>query len=147
MLYLPNIAFMGIGTNLACRSGVSPDCHNMGELTTLANSIEVKFGLIVKIISGGNSANLDWSFGEVDSSIDQDIIKQAILAIDRQDTDVDGLTPPVGITILAASSDHLVVDLSNYDGKIEIGSEISFQLNYSSLLRSMTSPFIIKVMK
>ena len=35
-LRLPNIALEGIGTNLACRSGVSPDVNNMAKLTELA---------------------------------------------------------------------------------------------------------------
>jgi predicted amino acid racemase len=34
-LRFPNIALMGIGTNLACRCGVVPDMKNMGELTHL----------------------------------------------------------------------------------------------------------------
>lgn len=32
-LRLPNVAFKGIGTNLACRSGVSPDAEKMGVWT------------------------------------------------------------------------------------------------------------------
>ena len=47
--------------------------------------------------------------------------------------------------ILGASSDHLVVD----SGKCQapVGAEIGFQLNYSALVRAMTSPFVTKVMK
>lgn len=58
---LPNILFKGIGTNLACRSGVSPDSCNMGRLSRLADSIEESLDLQVDIISGGNSANLNWA--------------------------------------------------------------------------------------
>ena len=36
---LPNIVFKGLGTNLACRSGASPDDANMGELSRLAVQI------------------------------------------------------------------------------------------------------------
>lgn len=50
---LPNIVFKGIGTNLACRSGVSPDSWNMGELSRLADAIEETLGLKVDIVSGG----------------------------------------------------------------------------------------------
>jgi predicted amino acid racemase len=60
-LRFPGIAFKGIGTNLACRSGASPDARNMAELSTLAESIEAKFRLTLDIVSGGNSANLDWA--------------------------------------------------------------------------------------
>ena len=61
-LRLSYIEFKGIGTNLACRSGVSPDARNMAELSALAESIEAKFGLPIEIVSGGNSANLLWAF-------------------------------------------------------------------------------------
>ncbi len=61
ILNLKNLVFEGIGTNLACRSGVSPDSHNMAMLSELANSIEATLGLTVEIVSGGNSANLEWA--------------------------------------------------------------------------------------
>jgi len=61
ILNLPNIVFKGIGTNLACRSGVSPDGKNMAMLSELADSIERTLGLTVEIVSGGNSANLEWA--------------------------------------------------------------------------------------
>lgn len=207
VLGLPNISLEGIGANLACRSGVSPDATNMAELSSLADSLEATFGIIINTVSGGNSANLDWAlsgvdigrinhlrlgealllgceplnrkvienlhtdaitlivevieskkkpskpwgemaqsaFGEVVRSDDDGDITQSILAIGRQDVDPDGLTPQSGIVILGASSDHLVVDSSNTVNGLSIGGEVSFQLNYSALLRAMTSPFIAKV--
>ena len=208
VLCLPNLAFKGIGANLACRSGVSPDAKNMAELSALADSIDETFGARMSLVSGGNSANLDWAlsgadtgrinnlrlgeamllgceplhrqpieglhtdatiliaevieskkkpskpwgeiaqsaFGDVTPGGDPGCISQSIFAIGRQDTDPDGLVPPRGIQILAASSDHLVVDSSNYHGRLAVGAEIQFQLNYSALLRAMTSSFINKVM-
>jgi predicted amino acid racemase len=59
-LALPNIEVRGIGANLACRNGVAPDDHNMGELSSLAISIEAKFGITLSTVSAGNSANLEW---------------------------------------------------------------------------------------
>jgi predicted amino acid racemase len=61
MLRLPNIVLKGIGTNLACRCGVSPDASNMAELSSLAELIEATFNLKLEIVSGGNSANLEWA--------------------------------------------------------------------------------------
>ena len=206
-LRFPNIVFKGIGTNLACRSGVSPDARNMAELSALADSIEATFGLTLDIVSGGNSANLQWAlsgadtgrindlrlgesillgreplhrqpidglhtdaitliaevieskvkpsqpwgeiaqtaFGERPPATDRGHISQTILAIGRQDTDPCGLHPPPGIEILGASSDHLIVD-SGRD-RLPVGAEITFQLNYSALVRAMTSPFVTKVVK
>jgi len=66
-LRLPNIVFKGIGTNLACRSGVSPDTRNMTELSALVGSIEATFGLTLDIVSGGNSANLQWALSGEDT--------------------------------------------------------------------------------
>lgn len=57
---LPNIKFKGIGANLACRSGVTPDAKNMGELSALADSIDATFGFVMESVSGGNSGNLEW---------------------------------------------------------------------------------------
>ena len=206
-LRLPNIEIKGIGTNLACRSGVAPDAENMAALSALANSAESTFGIPLDIVSGGNSANLHWALSGADTgrinnlrlgesillgcdplhrqpisglytdaislvaevieskvkpsqpwgTIAQNAfgkpattetvghIQQAILAIGRQDIDPLGLTPPHGIKILEASSDHLVVRSSEFNHPV--GSEIAFQLNYSALLRAMTSPFISKIWK
>lgn len=62
-LRFPNIALKGIGTNLACRCGVTPDAQNMGELSALADAIDATFGPVLSIVSGGNSSNLDWVIG------------------------------------------------------------------------------------
>jgi predicted amino acid racemase len=204
MLRLPNIAFRGIGTNLACQSGVSPDKENMGVLSSLADSLEATFGVALETVSGGNSANLGWAlgasdigrvttlrlgeaillgrdplrrgaidglytnaftlvaevierkrkptkpwgevaqaaFGPVTARIDRGVISQAILALGRQDVDPDGLEAPDGMEILGGSSDHLVLDTGLCSPAI--GSEVRFQLNYSALLRAMTSPFVAR---
>lgn len=63
---LPNIILEGIGTNLACRSGVAPDENNMATLTELANMIEASTSQSLNMISGGNSANLAWAFSGAD---------------------------------------------------------------------------------
>tara|TARA_B110000879_G_scaffold112333_1_gene150069 strand:- start:332 stop:1411 length:1080 start_codon:yes stop_codon:yes gene_type:complete len=206
VLGLPHILLKGIGTNLACRSGVSPDSTNMAELSRLADSVEAKFDLRLDVISGGNSANLHWAlsgkgtkigrvnnlrlgeaillgcetlksqpieglhtdaitlvaeviesklkptkptgniaqtaFGDAAPVMDRGSIRQSILAIGRQDVDCCGLRPPVGIKILGSSSDHLMVESSIDD--LFVGQEIKFHINYSALLRAMTSPFVSK---
>ncbi len=201
---LPNIVLEGIGTNLACRSGVSPDAANMATLTALANLVETATGCSLKRVSGGNSANLTWAFGDATVGRVNDLrlgeaivlgretlgrrpidglhtdaitlfaeviesktkpsapwgdiaqsafgtsntatargpVAQSILAIGRQDVDHEGLEATDGIRICGASSDHLIVETAN-DG-LPIGSEVAFQVNYSALLRAMTSPFVNK---
>lgn len=66
-LALPGLTLRGIGTNLACQSGVAPDARNMGELTALAAELEAKLGICLEVVSGGNSANLDWALGGADT--------------------------------------------------------------------------------
>lgn len=206
-LCLPNIVLEGIGTNLACRSGVSPGVNNMAKLTELAKLVEATTGQSLNVVSGGNSANLTWAFsgaatgrinnlrlGEaillgrealqrlpiaglyldaitlvaevIESNIkptkplgdiaqtafgvqratkDRGRVLQSILAIGRQDVDPDGLEAANGIRICDASSDHLVVEST--DRALPIGAEVTFQLNYSAILRAMTSPFVGKLHK
>lgn len=206
-LCLPNIALEGIGTNLACRSGVSPDVNNMSKLSELANLVETTTDHALKIVSGGNSANLTWALGDADvgrvnnlrlgeaillgretlerlpipdlhtdaitliaevieskikpskpsgdiaqaafgaqpASTDRGRVLQTILAIGRQDIDPAGLQAAEGIKICGASSDHLI--LESTDHELPIGGEVTFQLNYSALLRAMTSPFVGKLHK
>ena len=205
-LRFPNIALKGIGTNLACRCGVVPDAQKMAELSALADAIDSTFGPMLGIVSGGNSASLQWALSGADTGRINDLrlgesillgretlrrqpidglhtdaitliaevielqvkpsqpwgeiaqaafgeqpcipgrgdVLQTILAIGRQDTDPRGLCPPPGLEILGASSDHLVVDCGRRP--LDIGAEIAFQLNYSALVRAMTSPFVAKVM-
>lgn len=66
-LALPNLSLRGIGTNLACQSGASPSEDNMAELSAFATSIEAMFGITLDVVSGGNSANLDWALGATDT--------------------------------------------------------------------------------
>ena len=69
--------------------------------------------------------------------------RRAILALGRQDVDLDGLVAPAGITVLGASSDHLVVDVGAHE--VSVGDEIAFGLGYGALLRASTSPFVAKI--
>jgi predicted amino acid racemase len=63
------------------------------------------------------------------------------LAIGEQDIDPSGLKAD-GIEIKGASSDYLVV--SSSQNTLKVGCEQRFSLNYSALLRAMTSPYIKK---
>jgi ornithine racemase len=56
-----SLRLVGLGANLACQNGVVPDDRNMGILTGLANDIEALHGISLDVVSGGNSANLNWA--------------------------------------------------------------------------------------
>ncbi|MBD1558848.1 alanine/ornithine racemase family PLP-dependent enzyme [Vibrio sp. S9_S30] len=68
IISMPNIIIKGIGTNLACRYGITPDDEKMALLSDLANEIEDKFGICLEIISGGNSASIKWVLEHVGQS-------------------------------------------------------------------------------
>ena len=65
-LTLGSLVVRGIGTNLACQSGVVPDASNMAELSHLATAMERSLGLELSVITGGNSANIAWALGAHD---------------------------------------------------------------------------------
>ena len=204
-LEFPGIALKGLGTNLACQNGITPDATNMAELSRLATGIEKALGVRLETTSGGNSGNLEWAlgdggagrvndlrlgesillgreplsrqpveglhtdaitlvaevieskikpshpwgiiaqtaFGEISAVGDSGPMSRVIVAVGQQDTDPHGLVPPEGMQIIGASSDHLILDTRA--NRPSIGTEISFQINYSALLRLMTSPFVDKV--
>jgi len=201
----PGVVLAGLGTNLACQSGVAPDQLKMDELSQLVEKVETSCDRGLSIVSGGNSANLDWAmstadaghindlrlgeaillgteplhrrvvdglrtdaftlfaevievktkpalpwgdtaqaaFGPPPARHDGELVRQAIVALGRQDTDPDGLTPPPGVRVLGMSSDHLVLDVGDHD--VSVGDELSFSLGYGALLRAATSPFVTKL--
>ncbi len=207
VLRLPTLRLRGIGTNLACRSGVEPSDQNMGELSHLVDTVERTFGIEIHTVSGGNSANLGWltntehlgrinnlrigesillgrdplhrqpivglhtdaialvaevieskrkptrpwghagqhAFSTTDDrpheTVDRGEIWQTIVAAGRQDIDADDMQGPAGTMLLAASSDHLILETSS---RMAPGDEVRFEPGYSALLRSMTSPFVSK---
>ncbi len=61
VLGMTGLELRGIGTNLACQNGIAPDTVNMAQLSALATSIESTFQVTLDVVSGGNSANLDWA--------------------------------------------------------------------------------------
>lgn len=58
---LAHLTLVGLGTNLACQSGIAPDQSKMDELSTLVAEVERAIGRRLAVVSGGNSANVDWA--------------------------------------------------------------------------------------
>lgn len=76
----PNLSLVGLGTNLTCRSGVVPDAEKMAELSALADAIDARFGCTLRVVSGGNSGNLQWAFSGADTGRVNDLrLGEAIL--------------------------------------------------------------------
>lgn len=85
------------------------------------------------------------AFGNQPEFEDRGIRRRAILALGRQDTRIDGLSPiREGVEILGASSDHLIIDITETDVDFKVGDEIKFNLDYGAMLVAMTSPYVEK---
>jgi len=83
------------------------------------------------------------SFGKVPKFKANGIRKRAILAIGKQDIYPDHLSPlDKSITIIGASSDHLVVDVTGSTTTLKIGDEIQFIPTYPGILSSTTSKYV-----
>jgi predicted amino acid racemase len=202
VMQMSGVALKGIGANFACLSGLAPTTLQMAAFCDLANEIEGVCGPFLKIVSGGNSANLPWALGEHatgrvnDLRLGEAILlgvepvsgdriggmhtdaftlvaevietnakpppspialidpspgrlrivtpsgasARMILAMGHQDTDIPGLSMPVGSTLLGATSDHLVIGTPRTLPKV--GSEVRFQMNYNALMHAMAAPDI-----
>jgi predicted amino acid racemase len=86
------------------------------------------------------------AFGQKPYYEDRGIIKRAILAIGKQDTDPESMEPlDEKIDILGASSDHLIMDVSKSETDYKLGDVIRFRLGYSGMLKCATSGYVEKV--
>lgn len=209
MMGLPGIDLAGIGSNVACISGVLPSRENVQALIDVAESIEQTLGIDFRIISGGNTYNLDlfddddapvrvnqlrvghailvgpatpykalpFSFRPV-FNVAAEVIevqvkpsapkgqtfldalgrapqwqdlgerRRAILAVGHQDLRVDGLRPRrPGVTIIGASSDHLVLDVTEAEPDIRVGDELEFDPIYAAVATAMSSVGVRQVIK
>lgn len=85
------------------------------------------------------------AFGNKPYYEDNGVIKRAILAVGRQDTEFSGLIPlDKKIKPLGSSSDHLILNITDSDKNYKVGDIVTFKLNYSALLKLMTSEYINK---
>lgn len=85
------------------------------------------------------------AFGQKPHFQDKGIRKRAIVAIGRQDIRVEGLIPlDTNISIFGASSDHLILDVTDCKKELTVGDIVDFKIDYGCLLAAMTSPYVEK---
>lgn len=85
------------------------------------------------------------AFGNIPVFEDFGIRKRAILAVGRQDVKIDALKPrTTGAKIQGASSDHMIVDITDCAGTLEVGDLMEFDVGYGALLALCTSPYVEK---
>jgi len=88
------------------------------------------------------------AFGEVPHYEDRGIIKRAILAVGKQDTDLGGMIPlDEKVDILGGSSDHTILDVTKSDKEYKVGDIVSFKVEYGAALKLCTSKYVEKTFK
>lgn len=85
------------------------------------------------------------AFGHKPVFEDKGDMRRAILNIGREDVDIEGISPTEKrLSVLGASSDHLLVDVTGARDDIHLGDDIGFTMNYAALLAAMTSGYVEK---
>ena len=88
------------------------------------------------------------AFGQKPYYEDRGIIKRAIIAIGKQDTDIDSMEPlDSKVDILGGSSDHIILDVTKSDTEYKVGDIVQFVVGYGGMLKTATSPYVEKVCK
>lgn len=129
----------------------------LGRETAFGNQIEGTyddcFKLIAEVIEVKNKPSLPIgeigmnAFGNKPGFVDKGIRKRAICAIGKQDINTEDIIPDdKAISILGASSDHLILDITDCDGVYRVGDTVSFKLTYGGILSSMTSEYVTKIL-
>ncbi len=109
-------------------------------ITCEAQIIELKEKPSLPIGKVGKDA-----FGNVPKHEDRGIIKRAIVAIGKQDTETEDMVPMLeGIEILGGSSDHIILDVTNSKKELKVGDILEFKLEYGAMLKSSTSEYVEK---
>lgn len=207
---LKGIELVGVGVNLTCYGAVIPSRENLGLLVSIAEEIEKKYDIRLRIISGGNSSSLHLldkgempervnqlrlgeaivlanetaygakieeeysdvftyvaeiielkekpsvpigetgmdAFGGKPVYTDRGIRKRAIVASGRQDIKFDGIKPrDKAAIVLGASSDHLIIDVSDCSKDYKVGDVLEFDMDYGALLAAFTSEYVNKVIE
>ncbi len=108
--------------------------------TLEAELIEIKSKPSMPIGETGMNA-----FGEKPVFEDKGKMLRGILNIGREDVNIEGLTPINNdFSIIGASSDHLLLNITETGKNPLLGDRIGFTLNYGALLAGMTSSYVLK---
>lgn len=85
------------------------------------------------------------AFGRHPHWVDRGLRRRAIVAMGEQDLRVSGLAAKrPGVTIVGASSDHMVLDVSDADPPVYVGEELAFRPGYSAVATAMVNPDLIR---
>ena len=86
------------------------------------------------------------AFGNQPVFVDEGDRLRAIANMGREDVLIEGLTPiEQGVRVLGASSDHLLLDVTDADPPLAVGDRVSFRMGYGAMLMAMTSEYVEKI--
>src|SRR5690606_20147145 len=95
--------------------------------------IEVKTKPSLPIGKSGYDA-----FGNQPVFVDEGDRLRGIANIGREDTIIEGLVPlNKGVRVLGASSDHLMLDVTDAEPPLTVGDRVGFRMTYGALLTAM----------
>lgn len=111
------------------------------------------FTMECQIVELKNKPSLPWgtlgedSYGNKPTFTDRGENRiKAICALGKQDFDPEICTPKdPGIIILGASSDHLMLDVTDSDREYKVGDVVQLELGYFSVMRAFTSRYVERV--
>lgn len=85
------------------------------------------------------------AFGEEGIPSPEGPRRRAVLSLGRIDLDLGKMTPlEAGVKVVGASSDHLVLDVTEREVPTVVGETISFAISYQAVLRASVSPYVEK---
>lgn len=85
------------------------------------------------------------AFGNKPTFVDKGLMKRGIVGIGKQDVDDTAIVPVDSrLEIIGSSSDHLIIDFTKASDDYKVGDEVSFRIDYGSLLSCFTSEYVKK---
>lgn len=119
--------------------------------TALPNTFQDAFTLRAEVIEVKRKPSIpvgelgEDAFGHHPPFADRGDIERAIVNIGRADIDTDNVqVADSRFTVIGASSDHLLLDVTAAGGAVRVGDTLQFRLGYSALLAAMLSPYVEK---
>ncbi|MBQ8390365.1 MAG: alanine/ornithine racemase family PLP-dependent enzyme [Oscillibacter sp.] len=111
------------------------------------------FTLECQIVELKDKPSLPWgtvgvdSYGRKPTFVDRGPVRRkAVCALGKQDFDPETTTPlDPGVILLGASSDHLMLDVTDSETNYRVGDIIRLQLGYFSTMRAFTSDYVEKL--
>ncbi|WP_206460744.1 alanine racemase [Anaerovorax sp. IOR16] len=83
-------------------------------------------------------------FGNKGEYVDRGIRKRALLGLGKLDFAMSDMLIPreKGIEVLGGSSDHLIVDIEEYQGELKVGDFLEFDVRYATMMYLTASKYV-----